>query len=183
MKLIFLLTALAITLSIPAIANVPTYNFNDYYQYGKEATKLAQRVKRFSVKYKYPLEYKTDMDLVETCGMLCKYSKYSHFDKYELTTTVLKESRFNPKAFNKKDGGIGLGQLTKIKTWHKDTLFWMTKPFDKDQNIKGMIFVLEDNLRTYKQKAKAIQTYNGFHYRSIVYRNDFYRIKERLKSV
>jgi hypothetical protein len=182
MKLIFLLTVLAITLALPAIADVPTYNFNDYYLYGKEATKLAQQVKRFSVKYKYPLEYKTDMDLVESCGIVCKYAPYTHFTKYDLTTTILKESRFNPKAFNKRDGGIGLGQLTRIKTWHKDTLFWITKPYDKDQNIKGIICVLEDNLRSYKRKEKAIQTYNGFHYRSIVYRNDFYRIKNRLKS-
>ena len=183
MKLIFLLTVLVITLVIPAIANVPTYNFNNYYQYGKEATKLAQQVKRFSVKYKYPLEYKTDMDLVESCGIICKYAPYTHFDKYDLTTIILKESRFKTNSINHIDSGIGLGQLTRIKTWHKDTLFWMTKPYDKDQNIKGMIFVLEDNLRAYKRKAKAIQTYNGFHYRSVVYRNDFYRIKNRLKSV
>ena len=180
MKLIFLLIVLAITLAIPAIAEVPTYNLTNYYQYGKEATKLAQQVKRFSVKYKYSLEYKTDMDLVETCGILCKYSKYSHFDKYDLTTTVLKESRFNPKAFNKKDGGIGLGQLTRIKEWHKDTLFWMTKPYDKEQNIKGIICVLEDNLRSYKQKPKAIQSYNGFHGKSFMYRKDFYKIRNQL---
>ena len=77
MKFIFLLLVTLI-LAIPAIAHTPTYNLKDYYPYGKEAAELAQQVKRFSIKHKYPLEHKTDVDLVETCGIICKNSKYSH---------------------------------------------------------------------------------------------------------
>jgi soluble lytic murein transglycosylase-like protein len=147
-------------------------------KYTKAASELAARVAR--LKDKYWLEYKDTEDLMETCQIIVNYTPYTHFSKNDVATLIMKESRFNHRAVNRKDGGRGLGQLTRIKEWHKDTLFWMTDPFDKRQNILGILTVLEDNLKRYKSHRLAITRYNGFHQRADEYAQDFFRKKSIL---
>jgi hypothetical protein len=147
----------------------------------KEAKSLSKKISK--LKDKYHLEFKSEEDLDETCELICRYSKYSRFSKYDVATIVLKESRFNPKAVNKVDKGLGLGQLTKIKEWHKETLFWVKNPLDKSENIRAMLVVLEDNYRSCKSKTTAIRHYNGFKEKSYTYLKDFQHKKNILLSV
>lgn len=166
--------------SIKGIASTE-YDLSNYYSHGKEATVLAMKVSKLPKNYY--LEYKSTEDLLETCSIISKYARYSNFDKYDIATIVLKESRFKKNAHNKTDGGRGLTQLTGINIWHKDTLFWITDPYDKEQNIKGSIILLEENFKRYKTKAKAVKHYNGSSYKAELYKRSFFKIKQELKAV
>lgn len=179
--IIYLFCFIIILFSNITIISCSERDFNDYYKYGKEATKLALKIDK--VKEKYYLEYKDIDDLLETCSIIIKYDGYTHFDKYDILTIILKEGKFNQFAFNKNDHGQGLGQLTNIKEWHKKTLFWITNPYDKDQNIRGILITLEDNYRMYKTKEKAIMRYNGKTWKSKNYQKAVYKIKNEIKSI
>jgi membrane-bound lytic murein transglycosylase MltF len=134
---------------------------------------LYNYVKRIdSVKEKRYLEHKDFNDLFETVSIIDKYSRYSNFTTEEVVSIVMKESKFNPKARNKTDGGKGLGQLTNINVWWKKELFWMTNLYDKEQNIKGIFIILEANLKERKKKILAIKAYNGTTYKSTLYAQD-----------
>jgi hypothetical protein len=167
-----------------SIANVASseYDFKNYYMYGnQEAIQLANKIE--TLKAKYNLCYKDKMDLIETCDYIVRYSKFSKFDKYDLAAICLKESRFNPNAYNKVDGGKGLFQITKPHIWWKDELFWYNKPYSKDQSIKAAIIILESNLKQYKVKTIAIQRYNGKCYKSKLYKNSVVKLKQEIKAV
>jgi hypothetical protein len=175
--LVMLLTACTL-LTRPTEASTPPY----IQKYTKSASELATKVAK--LKDRYFLEYKDTEDLLDTCQIIVDYSRYSkNFDKNDITTLIIKEARFNQFAHNKKDGGRGLGQLTKIEEWHPDTLFWMTDPYDKRQNITGIIIVLEDNLKKRKSKRQAIKKYNGSNYAAEQYVKDFYKKKKVLASI
>ena len=170
------LLAACIIFTRPSVASCPPI----VLKYSPAASELAGRIMK--LKERYWLEYKNAEDLLETCQIIVDLAPYTRFDKNDIAALILKESRFNHRAVNKKDGGRGLGQLTRIKDWHSDTLFWMTDPFDKRQNIIGMLIVLEDNFRRHKTKFLAVKTYNGFHWRSQKYAEDFLRKKRELIS-
>jgi len=180
MKKVISITALAIlcfTSSISSASIPPSYS----NVHSQKATKLFKQVAK--LKDKFYLEYKDDADLMETCSIITKYSKYSkHFDEYDIATIVLIESRFNSKAINHTDGGQGLMQLTGIKKWHKTELFWITLPLDKEQNIKGGIIVLEEIISRLKNKTLTITRYNGFSPKSKLYLAKFIKTKELLKN-
>jgi len=174
---IMLLLAACMIFARPTEASCPLL----IQKYTDSALELASRVDK--LKGRYFLEYKDYEDLLETCQIIVDYAPYSHFSENDIATLIMKESRFKHRAFNKKDGGRGLGQLTRIREWHKDTLYWMTDPFDKRQNICGIICVLEDNLKRYRNRHMAIKTYNGFHEAAENYARDFFRKRQVLASI
>lgn len=153
---------LLVSVHLFVVAVSSTYLSDEYIQDIREKNKLYDYVKKIdSSKEKYHLEYKNFNDLLETVYLVDKYSKYSKFTREEVMAIIFKESRFNSRALNKSDGGRGLGQLTNINVWWKDELFWMTDPYDKDQNIKGIFIVLNAFHRQYGNKQQAIKHYNG----------------------
>jgi hypothetical protein len=133
---------------------------------------------------KYHLEYKDFPDLVETCSIVDKYSKFDKvFTKEDVLSIILRESRFNKDAHNRNDGGAGLGQLTGIKIWWKNELFWLKNPYDKDQNIKGMFVVLNSFHRQYGNKYQALKHYNGSTKKSDRYAKDVLKIRKDIFSI
>jgi len=175
---IIILSSLMVVSSISS-ASIPN-NINNYPEYDKDTIKLYKQV--YKLKDKYFLEFKSEKDLLETCQIITKYAEYSNFDEYDVATIVLKESRFDQFALNKSDGGKGYGQITRLREWHKETLFWVTDIYDKDQNIKAIYIVLEDNLKCRKNKSTAIRNYNGFGASSFDYLQDFKKKRKELKN-
>jgi hypothetical protein len=157
-------------------------DFKDYYMYGSlEAIQLANKIE--GLKVKYNLCYKDKYDLIETCDYIVRYSKFSKFDKYDLSAICLKESKFNSKAYNRTDGGKGLFQITNPHVWWKEELFWFNEPYSKDQSTKAAIIILEKNLKKYKTKNMAIFRYNGKTYKSKMYQRSVMELKQKIKSV
>lgn len=150
--------------------------------YSKEVIHLANKVEK--LKDKLNLEYESKEDLLDTCNTIVKYAKYSRFNKWDLTSVSICESRLNPKAFNKSDGGKGLMQITKPHVYWKDELFWYSRPYNKDENIKAAVIILECNLNKKKivNKKLAFKHYNGSTWRSAIYAEKVLRIKEILKA-
>jgi hypothetical protein len=167
------------------VISISQLAFSDYHptfsKYSTEAYQLASKID--TLKEKYHLKHKSYEDLLETCSYITTYSQYSKFDKYEVSAIVLKEAKFDQFAFNKNDGGIGLGQITGLKKgWHDDTLFWMTDPWNKEQNIRGIYFLLSDNLHCYKTKFNAIKRYNGKTVKSKRYAEHIGKLKQEIKA-
>ena len=128
---------------------------------------------------KYHLEYEDMPDLIETCSIVDKYSRFDNvFTKEDVLSMILKESRFNKNAHNRNDGGAGLGQLTGLKLWWKEELFWLKDPYNKEQNIKGMFIALNSMYKTHGSKYKAIKHYNGSTKKSDLYAQDVLRIRK-----
>jgi soluble lytic murein transglycosylase-like protein len=157
---------------------IPTEQMTEVCLYDTETITFANKISR--LEKKYYLEYKSPSDLLETCEIIKKASHNTDFDKYDVAAIVIAESRFKSDALNKKDGGVGLMQLTGIKKYHKDTLYWMTDPKDKHQNIIGGLIILEEMHAQYKTKAKAIKHYNGSTYKSELYRQKVMKIKREI---
>ena len=142
----------------------------------------AKQIEKYSEKYH--LEYQDMPDLIETCSIVDKYSRYDNiFNKEDVLAIILKESRFKKDAKNLTDGGAGLGQITGLKTWWKDDLFWLKDPYDKDQNIKGIFYVLNSFYKIYGSKYKAIKHYNGSTARSDNYAKDIFRIRKDIFKI
>lgn len=148
--------------------------------YDKESIHLANQIIKFDKKNE--LECKSPSDLVETCYIIKQQVKYTKFDKYDVAAIVFKEAKFKHDALNKADGGTGLMQLTGIKKYHKDTLFWVTNPKDKHQNIIGGLIILEEARRSYKTKSSAIMHFNGSTWRSQKYMESVQKIKREIKA-
>lgn len=164
-------------------AVAPDMDLNSYWIHGKEATQLALKIDK--LKDKYYLEYKDFNDLAETCKIIVKYDPYVRYDKYDIASIILKESRFNARALNKNDGGKGLMQPTNIREYHRDTLYWLPvkKLYNKEYNIIAGLIILEDNLNKYKIKHIATKRYNGSTFKSELYARDVAKIKREIKAV
>lgn len=161
------------------LLTIPTKGHNVEYQfpYGKETIQMTEKV--LKVGKKYPLEYKNINDLQESIDIIIKQSKYSKFNKYELTSVVMVESRFNSEAISPV-GAKGLGQLYNIKNDYNKELFWINNVYDKHQNVIGSIIILEDKLKSYKTKRMAYIRYSGG---SRVYLSKVIKIKKELERV
>lgn len=148
--------------------------------YDKETIHLANQIIKFDKKNE--LEAKSPSDLAETCYIIKQQCKYTKFDKYDVAAIIFKEAKFKQDAYNKKDGGTGLMQLTRIKKYHQDTLFWVTNPKDKHQNIIGGLIILEEARRSYKTKNHAIMHFNGSTWKSVQYMRSIQKIKREIKA-
>jgi hypothetical protein len=122
-----------------------------------DAVQLMGKIKRLEANL--VLKYKNDKDLFETCKLICKYEN-STFNRYHIAAIIAKESKFDSRAWNKRDGGKGL-TMTMPKYWKKE-LPWYTNPWDKEQSIKACVQVLSI-LHTEQQRRtwEAIRKYNG----------------------
>ena len=149
-----------------------------HHVYDKETIRLANQIIKFDKKNE--LECKSPSDLLETCEIIKQQAKFTKFDKYDVAAVVFKESKFKQDALNKKDGGTGLMQLTGIKKYHQDTLFWVTNPRDKHQNIIGGLIILEEMRRQYKSKSLAIKHFNGSCNAAEKYRKRIQKIKREI---
>lgn len=159
---------------------VQGHNQEYKFKYGKETIKLTSQILKFEEKCKYKLEYKSIDDLQESVDIIIQQAKYSRFDKYDIASTVIAESRFKQYATSKV-GAVGLGQLYKIHKFYNEELFWVNNPYDKHQNIIASIIIMEDKLDSYKTKHMARIRYNGKVCNdSIFYANKIKKIKNEL---
>lgn len=150
-------------------------------QYSPEVKKLAAKVA--SLKDKYYLAYADDADLLDTCDKIVKYCRYDKvFDKYDVAAIIIRESKFNHKAYNKRENVRGLMQITKPKIYWKDELFWYNDPVCKDQNIVAGLIVLNTFYDGYKTKKLAIKHYNGSSKAAQKYMIAVMAIKQELRS-
>jgi len=180
--LIGVLICILLFCSKTSIANIPSSDLKNYYVHGKKPTILMQQIKKYeNVSFNNKLLYKNDKDLIETCKIICKNSD-STWSEYDLTTFAISESKLSKNAINKLDGGKGLFQLTHIKKHYKKELSWVTNPFNKEQNTKAAVFILNDKLRIHGNKHEAIKRYNGSGIKASKYRKKFYKIKYTLKN-
>lgn len=142
-----------------------------------------QKIKKYEdIGHKNKLLYKNEEDLIETCKIICKYSD-STWNEYDLATFAISESKLQKNAVNKLDGGKGLFQLTNIKKYYKKELSWVTNPFNKEQNTKAAIYILNDKLRIHGSKHEAIKRNNGSGIKANNYRKKFYKTKNILISI
>lgn len=150
-------------------------------KYSLEVQTLAAKVS--ALKEKYYLEYKSEEDLLDTCEKIVKYCKYEPiFNKWDVASIVIKESKFNPRAYNKRERVAGLMQITRPGYYWKDELFWYNKPYCKDQNIKAGLIVLKTFYSEHKTKRLAIKHYNGSTSVSTRYASSVLAIKQELRS-
>lgn len=154
MKILFV--ALLMLVCLPSTGHNQDY----YFPFSTETIKLTSKILKFAEKKNYHLEYKSIYDLQESVDIIVKQSKVSKFNKYEIATVVMIESRFNQFA-KSKVGAVGLGQLYNIKRDYKKELFWVNNPYDKHQNIISSIIILQDKHKMYKTKHMAYVRYNG----------------------
>jgi hypothetical protein len=151
-------------------------------KYSLEVMTLASKVS--ALKGKYCLEYKDDADLLDTCSKIVKHCTYEPvFNKWDIASIVIKESKFNHRAYNKREHVAGLMQITKPHKYWKNELIWYTNPYDKDQNIKAGLVVLKTFYNKHKEKKLAIKHYNGSTDRSDKYADSIMTIKHDLISV
>lgn len=157
-KIAILVMSLLLVFTTVGSAVTPTYKLNSYYPYGKEATRLSEKISK--LKDKYHLKYKSDMELTETCWLICQHSKYTKFSKYEIASVVMEESKFDQFALS-RCGAKGLGQLHNVRTDYKEQLPFLKDEYNKNQNILGTVIVLQDKLKTHKTKYLTYVRYNG----------------------
>ena len=157
MKKILCIALLAHLMFVSSIssASIPKIT---YQPYSSDAIKLSKKL--LKLKDKYHLKFKDEKDLQETCHIICEYAKYSKFNKYEIASVVLWESRYDQYAVS-PCGARGLGQTHNIKKDYKEELFWVKNQFDKHQNLTATIIILQDKLKSYKTKHMALVRYNG----------------------
>lgn len=135
-------------------------------------------------KEKLHLEYKSFDDLRETVAIADKFSKYNNtFKLSDVMSIMINESRLNQFAKNKNDGGTGLGQLTGIKVWWKNELFWVTNPYDKHQNIASIFIVLDTFKTAYGSKYQAVKHYNGSKWKSDLYAKKVLALSKSLSCI
>jgi hypothetical protein len=182
-KLFFIVLFLLVSYTSVGMAdNIPTTRCIAVPKYTLEVLGLASKVS--ALKDKYHLEYKDETDLLDTCNKIVKYCTYEkHFSKWDIASIVIKESKFNHLAYNKRERVTGLMQITKPRTYWKDELFWYTNPKDKDQNIKAGLVVLNTFYNEHKNKKLAIKHYNGSSDRAGRYADNIMAIKNELRSV
>jgi soluble lytic murein transglycosylase-like protein len=156
------------------VSNVSSSYLSDYDLEGMYSKmRLYNYVKKIdATKDERHLKHKDFNDLMDTVSIVDKYANYSIFTTEEVTSLIMRESKFDPKAINKSDGGRGLGQLTNINVWWKKELFWITDPYDKDQNIRGIFIALDCMYKEHGSKYQAIKHYNGSTKKSDYYARD-----------
>jgi hypothetical protein len=168
------------------VGNVSSANLSDEWllkEYKKK--QLYSLVKniddRKSVWY---LEHKNYNDLLETIEIAKEeFANDPVFNINDVTAIMIKESKFNHNAVNKRDGGKGLGQITNIaKNW-KNELSWVTNLNDKRQNIKAIRICLDSFYKQYGSKYEAIKHYNGSTYKSDLYAKDVIRLSGQIKTL
>ena len=141
-----------------------------------KALELMEKIKK--LESKIMLKYKNDEDLLETCKLICKYET-TIFDRYHIAAIVVKESKFDSKAWNKRDGGKGL-TMTMPKYWKKE-LPWYTNPWNKEQSVKACVQVLSILHTQHRGKTwEAIRRYNGSAPSTYAYVADAKRIYRQL---
>lgn len=153
---------------------------NNLHVVDNESIHLANKIIKYDKNNE--LDCTSPYDLVETCYIIKELVKYTKFDQYDVAAIMFDESKLNKDAHNKKDGGIGLMQLTGIKKWHKDTLFWVTNPRDKHQNIIGSLIILEEIRREHKTKPLIYKHYNGSNKKAERYSRRIQKIKREMKA-
>lgn len=158
-----------------SVATAPVYEYKPTII--EESKLLALQISK--LKQSHSLEYKSIDDLNETTLLICKMQT-PVFDKYDIAAIVMKESRFNHLALNKKDGSKGLMQV--LKQWTK-SIPWYKNPYDKHQSIKAGVYVLEQMHAEYKTKNKAIIHYNGSCDAAVAYQKHIAQLKREIKSV
>lgn len=173
--IVIILMFIMITCNLSFANEDKLYNYNIK---NLEARELANKIE--TLKDKYYLEYKDKNDLIETCIYITEYARMSNFSKYELAAICLKESKFNPKAYNKIDGGKGLFQITNPHIWWKKELPWFNKPYSKEQSTRAAVIILEKYFKIHKHKQRAIQCYNSSGKKGIGYEKAIYKLKQEI---
>lgn len=129
------------------------------------------------------LEHKDFNDLLDTISIVNEeFASDPVFTLSDVTSLIMKESRFNQYAINKNDGGKGLGQLTNINKWWKHELSFITNVYDKRQNIKGIRICLNTFYKQHGSKYKAIKHYNGSTYKSDIYAKNVLSVSKELSK-
>jgi soluble lytic murein transglycosylase-like protein len=183
-KILTVILSFALMLGSAQSISCSTNGKNSIDRWDKETVGLATKVMKFESKNKkkYEMKYKSTYDLLETWSIINNQSKYTSFDKYDVAAIVIRESRFKSDALNKTDGGKGLMQITGLKKWHQDTLFWVTNLENKHQNIIGGLIILEEAHKSHKAKSKAIKHFNGSNWKAEQYMKEVQKIKRELKA-
>lgn len=171
---VFLLVVLLSSIT-NSIATAPVYEYKPTIV--DEAKILALQISK--LKDSHHLEYKSMQDLNETTLLICQ-NETEIFDKYDIAAIVLKESRFNHRALNKKDGSKGLTQA--LDSWRR-IIPWYTNPYDKRQSIKAGVYVLHVKYDAHKTKKKAIIRYNGAGSDAVNYQKQIAKLKSEIKTV
>lgn len=143
----------------------------------EESKALALQISK--LRQSHDLEYKDINDLNETALIICQNAT-DKFDKYDIAAIVLKESRYNHMALNKKDGSKGLMQV--LAFWRK-SIPWYEDPYNKHQSIKAGVYVLHAMYSKHKEKNKAIVHYNGSSKAAYEYQKHIAKLKNEIKSV
>jgi len=182
-KLFFIVLFLLCSYTSVGLAdNIPAVQPKAVPFYTNEVVHLAKKVS--ALKEKYHLQYRDENDLLDTCSKIVKYCAYEPiFNKWDIASIIIKESKFNHEAFNKKEKVTGLMQITKPRVYWKEELFWYTNPKDKDQNIRAGLVVLHTFYNEHKTKKMAIMHYNGSHRAARLYADNIIAIKHELRSV
>jgi soluble lytic murein transglycosylase-like protein len=133
-------------------------------------------------KEKLSLEYSDRRDLEDTVYKIWVATKGDkNFNMSLVTSIAICESRLNPNARNRMDGGKGLMQVMH-KYW-KEEIPWYRNPFDKDESIRAGITVLNIIKSEHKcSNWKAVQLYNGKCYKAKMYQKRVYKVYQTLKA-
>lgn len=166
------------------VGNVSSANLSDEWllkEYSK--AKLYNYAKYIdSKKDVWYLKHSSFNDLLETIDIAKQeFADDPVFTLNDVTAIMIKEAKLDQYALNRSDGGKGLGQLTGIKKWWKEELAFITDPFDKRQNIKGIRICLNSFYTQYGDKYSAIKHYNGSTSKSDLYAKSVLRMSKELK--
>lgn len=180
-KLFFIVLFLLMTYSSVSNAENESFIYSKP-RFSMETIELAYRAS--ALKDKYYLEYKDGTDLLDTCDKIVKHCKNDlTFDKYDVISIAIKESKLNHKAYNKRERVKGLMQITKPRIYWKKELFWYDNPECKDQNIVAGLVVLNTFYKGYKTKKLAIKHYNGSGKQAALYSDSIMAIKRDIISI
>jgi predicted nucleic acid-binding Zn-ribbon protein len=126
------------------------------------------------------LKYKNKQDLIETLGIIWKYTKNDdNFTFEQVVSIAIVESGLYQYSLNNEDKGKGI-MMAMQKYWKKE-LPWYTNPYNKNQSVKAGVSILNIiKEREHCSSWQAIRYYNSKSYKSKKYIAKVKRVYSRL---
>jgi len=164
---------LILTLSFPVQANTNN-SFKHNFKY---------KLMKYAFKHNFNVHPK---EVAEIADYVEYYGRYTRINKYKIASVIIKESRLNRLAYNKKDGGFSLGQITNYeKDWKPYMPFLQHNRYGLHENVLATCIAINMKANDARKKtdAEILCRYNSNSSNGSQYAKNVSKISEELKKI
>ena len=155
-----LIVSILVVCCCSTVVSSKSYYITDC-KWNLKETKFTKQLLKYNIKKELGVN---ETEIKQIAYHTEKYSRYTKLDKYDIASINIKEAQLNRFAYNKKDGGFGLGQITNYKKdWHQIMPFLKYDKFGIESGVLATCIAINVKANDIKSKNRLniMRAYNS----------------------